>query len=135
MTITNHFGVFIMPQSFTKECNISYQVSQESAQIDWLINHYGDRLEKLGAVDKTAVWSALAFWQTQDTEFQSTLDEDEQGFEHYTLDDAIRDCPELPNEAEEILNRLVGISDETCFDLMVALSHQIRAGIFAEETD
>jgi hypothetical protein len=103
-------------------------------QIEWLTDTYGARLEKVGAVDKTALLAVLAFWQAQDTEFQATYDEDE--YEPFTLNDAIQDYPaDLPSEAEEILNRLVGISDETCFTLMVAIANQVRDGIFAEEND
>jgi len=51
----------------TKESQISYQSEAGSKCLDNLVARFGDRLEKLTAIDKLDLLAILSFWQSADT--------------------------------------------------------------------
>ena len=115
-----------MPQ---KADLISYNASRMTAPLKQLIADYGDCLELLSACEKLHLLSVLAFWQGLDTELQETTEDNEV----YTLAEAIEDyAADLPGDALAALKSLEGLTDQACLDLIVAISNQLRDGVFQQ---
>ena len=112
-----------------KNTSISYQASQMTAPLKQLIADYGDNLEMLSACEKLHLLSVLAFWQGLDTELQDTTEDNNT----YSLAEAIEDyAADLPGDALGALKSLEGLTDQACLDLMVAISSQLRNGVFQQ---
>ena len=113
----------------TKESQITYQAYTSSERLDRLIAAFGDRLEKLTAVDKLDLLGILAFWQSADTEHQAsempaiTLGE-YLGLNHELQIATSRDL-------DEALNLLAECSEGDAMTLMVSIPCQLRDGVFA----
>jgi len=120
-----------MPQ---KQDSISYQASKMTEPLKQLIADYGDCLELLSACEKLHLLSILALWQGLDTEISD--DSDKQDFyncEAYRLADAIEDYPpEVSGDLLAALKCLEGVEVEQVLDLMVAVSSQIRDGVYQQ---
>ena len=116
-----------MPQT---QDRISFQASAATAPIKRLTSDYGDCLELLSAAEKLHLLSILSLWQAKDTE----LDEDsDDSPEVYTLEDAIADYPfQLWGDILGALECLEKIEVDQVLDLMVAISSQIRDGVYQE---
>jgi len=112
------------------QCSISYQTSTATTPIKRLIADYGNCLELLSAAEKLHLLSILSLWQAKDTE----LDEDsDDSPEVYTLEDAIADYPfQLWGDILGALECLEKIEVDQVLDLMVAISSQIRDGVYQE---
>ena len=114
----------------TKQALISYQVSTMTAPLKQLIEEYGDPLDLLTAEEKLHLLAVLAFWQALDTELS---DDDPLVCEAYRLADAIEDYPaELSGDTLQALRCLEGVEAEQVCDLMVAISSQVRDGVFQQ---
>ena len=113
---------------------ISYQASQMTAPLKQLIEDYGDCLELLSAHEKLHLLAILALWQGLDTELsEENVDPDFIGCEAYGLAAAIEDYPpEVSGDVLAALKCLEGIKVEQVCDLMVAISSQIRDGVFQQ---
>jgi len=81
----------------------------------------------LSAAEKLHLLSILALWQGKDTELSN-----ESGYDQtYTLEEAIDDYPfELWGDVLGALECLEGIEVDQVLALMVAITNQIRAGIY-----
>ncbi len=115
----------------TKESLITYQASQYTPCLQRLVNEFGDRLERLTAIDKLDLIGVLSFWQSADTEAQGN------DMQNIDLSDWIGSNSELQagtssqlDQALEILGD--NISDQDTLDLLVALVCQLRDGYYAE---
>jgi len=98
-----------------------------TAPLKQLISDYGEYLELLSACEKLHLLSVLAFWQGLDTELQETTEENE----IYTLAEAIEDyAADLPGDVLAALNCLEGIEVDQVLDLMVAITNQLREGVY-----
>lgn len=106
---------------------IGYQALAVTAPIERLIAEYGNCLELLSAAEKLHLLSILALWQGKDTELS-----DESGHDQmYTLAEAIADYPfELWGDVLGALECLEGIEVDQVLALMVAITNQIRSGIY-----
>ena len=115
-----------MPQKYD---SISYQSSTVTPPLKQITEDYGDNLELLAASEKLHLLSVLSFWQGLDTELQETT----QASEAYTLAEAIEDyAADLPGDALAALKSLEGLTDQACLDLMVAITNQLRDGVFQQ---
>lgn len=104
---------------------------QTSDCLTTLSNRFGTRLERLAACEKLHLLSVLAFWQAVDTELVETTDN-----ETYSLQEAIEDyAADIPGDTLEALQTLEGLGDQACLDLMVALSNQLRDGVYFPEAE
>jgi len=121
-----------MPQ---KTDLISYQASKMTAPLRKLIADYGDNLELLSAHEKLHLLAVLAMWQGRDTELSEYPDDqDSLGVaESYELAEAIEDYPsEFSGDTLQALKSLEGIEVDQVIDLMVAISNQIRDGVYQQ---
>ena len=121
-----------MPQ---KTDLISYQASKMTAPLRELIADYGDCLELLSATEKLHLLEVLAMWQGRDTELSEDPEhQDSLGIaESYELAEAIEDYPcEFSGDTLQALKSLEGIEVDQILDLIVAISNQIRDGVFQE---
>ena len=121
-----------MPQ---KTDLISYQASQMTAPLRKLIADYGDCLELLSAHEKLHLLAVLAMWQARDTELsEDPEDQDSLGIvETYELAESIEDYPfEFSGDTLQALRSLEGIEVDQILDLMVAISCQVRDGVFQQ---
>ena len=113
----------------TKESQITYQAYTSSERLDRLIAAFGDRLEKLTAVDKLDLLGILAFWQSADTEHQ------ESEMPAITLGEYLGLNYELQvatsHDLDEALNLLAECSEGDAMTLMVSIPCQLRDGVFA----
>ena len=115
----------------TNDSKIGFQIGYQSlaatAPIKNLIAEYGNCLELLSAAEKLHLLSVLALWQGKDTELS-----DESALNRvYTLEEAITDYPfELWGDVLGALECLEGIEVDQVLALMVAITNQIRAGIY-----
>ena len=113
----------------TKESQITYQAYTSSERLDRLIAAFGDRLEKLTAVDKLDLLGILAFWQSADTEHQ------ESEMPAITLGEYLGLNHELQvatsRDLDEALNLLAECSEGDAMTLMVSIPCQLRDGVFA----
>ena len=117
-----------MPQTQNR---ISFQASTATAPIKRLTSEYGDCLELLSAAEKLHLLSILALWQGKDTELSDDSDDSDDSREVYTLAEAIDDYPfELWGDVLGALECLEGIEVDQVLALMVAITNQIRAGVF-----
>jgi len=113
----------------TKESLITYQAHSASDSLDRLIAKFGDRLEKLTAVDKLDLLGILSFWQSADTEHQSAslpairLDE-YLGLNHELQIATSRDL-------DEALELLADCSESDAMTLLVTIPCQLRDGVYA----
>lgn len=105
---------------------ITYHISTMNDRVKQIILDYGDWLEGLSAVDKLHLLLFLTKWQTLDTERR----EDRCGT--YSLETATKDHADLlPEKTLKVITTLEGLTDDDCFDLMVAIANQIRDRVFA----
>ena len=120
-----------MPQ---KQDLISFQASTMTAPLKQITEDYGDYLELLSACEKLHLLSVLAFWQALDTELsEESVDPDSIGCEAYGLANATEDyAAELTSNTLGALKSLEGLTDQACLDLMVAISCQLRNGVFQQ---
>ena len=121
-----------MPQ---KTDLITYQASKMTAPLRELIADYGDCLELLSAPEKLHLLAVLALWQGRDTELsESSEDQDSLGVaEAYELSEAVEDYPcEFSGDVLAALKSLEGIEVDQILDLMVAISNQIRDGVYQQ---
>jgi len=110
-----------------RQCSISYQASTMTPPLKQITEDYGDCLELLSACEKLHLLSALSFWQAVDTELQETTEDNET----YTLAEAIEDyAADLPGDALAALKCLESVEVGSVLDLMVALTNQLREGVF-----
>ena len=110
------------------QCSISFQTSTATSPIKRLIADYGNCLELLSAAEKLHLLSILALWQGKDTELS---DDSGDSVEAYTLENAIDDYPlELWGDILGALECLERIEVDQVLDLMVAISNQIRDGVY-----
>jgi len=109
------------------QCSIKHQSARMTAPLRSFIVDYGDYLELLSAAEKLHLLSVLALWQGKDTELS-----DESALNRvYTLEEAIADYPfELWGDVLGALECLEGIEVDQVLALMVAITNQIRAGIY-----
>jgi len=123
-----------MTLTYHKTDLISYQASKMTAPLKQLIEEYGDCLDLLTAEEKLHLLAVLAFWQGLDTRLsEDPDDQDSLGVEAYRLADAIEDYPpEISGDVLQALNCLDGIEVGSVCDLMVAISCQIRDGVFQQ---
>jgi len=109
------------------QCSIRYQSSTMTAPLRQLIVDYGDCLELLSACEKLHLLSVLAFWQAVDTELQETTEANE----NYTLAEAIEDyAADLPGDVLASLKCLESVEVGAVLDLIVAISNQLREGVY-----
>ena len=114
-----------MPQT---QDRISFQTSTATTPIKRLIADYGNCLELLSAAEKLHLLSILALWQGRDTELSDDSDDSP---EVYTLENAIADYPfQLWGDVLGALECLEGIEVDQVLDLMVAISNQVRDGVY-----
>ena len=113
-----------MPQA---QCSIRHQSSRMTAPLRLFVVDYGDYLEVLSACEKLHLLSILTLWQARDTELSN-----ESGYDQmYTLAEAIADYPfDLGGGILGSLKCLEGIEVDQILDLMVAITNQIRDGIY-----
>jgi hypothetical protein len=110
-----------------KSCSIAYQSSKKSRQLECLAQGYGDYLEELCASEKLHLLGVLTCWQAFDTELQQEEDR------AYPLEKAIEDYNyDLSFDTSAALELLHGLSDESALDLMVAIAHQLKEGVFQQ---
>ena len=113
----------------TKESQITYQAYTSSERLDRLIAAFGDRLEKLTAVDKLDLLGILAFWQSADTEHQAS-EMDAIGLGEYLgLNYELQVA--TSRDLDEALNLLAECSEGDAMTLMVSIPCQLRDGVFA----
>jgi len=99
-----------------------------TAPLRLFVVDYGDYLEVLSACEKLHLLSILTLWQARDTELSNNSDE---SIEEYTLAEAISDYPfDLGGGILGSLECLEGIEVDQILDLMVAITNQIRDGIY-----
>ena len=112
-----------------RQTSISYQASTMTPPLKQITEDYGEYLELLSACEKLHLLSALSFWQAVDTELQETTSANE----NYTLAEAIEDyAADLPGDALAALKCLEGIEVGAVLDLMVAISNQLREGVYQQ---
>lgn len=123
-----------MTLTYHKTDLISHQASKMTAPLQQLIEEYGDCLELLTAEEKLHLLAILAFWQGLDTELSEAIDQQgSRDCEAYRLADAIEDYPpEISGDVLQALKCLDGIEVGSVCDLMVAISCQIRDGVFQQ---
>ena len=123
-----------MTLTYNKTDLISHQALKMTAPLKQLIEEYGDCLDLLTAEDKLHLLAILAFWQGLDTELSEAPDkQDFYNCEAYRLADAIEDYPpELSGDVLQALKCLEGIEVGSVCDLMVAISCQVRDGVFQQ---
>ena len=121
-----------MPQT---QDRISFQASKMTAPLRQLTSDYGDVLGMLSAHEKLHLLAILAMWQGRDTELSESSGESPEDYalEAYTLEDAISDYPfELWGDVLGSLECLEGIEVDQVLDLMVAISNQLRDGVYQQ---
>ncbi len=114
----------------TKESLITYQASQFTPCLSRLVNEFGDRLEKLTAIDKLDIIGTLSFWQSTDSDHaQSELPPI--GLSEYLgMNSDLQLC--TSRKLDEALVILQDLTDQDTLDLLVALVCQLRDGSYAE---
>ena len=98
--------------------------SNRSIPLSQLAHWFGDSsLQKMRPESKLHLLSILAQWQAIDTQHEGcySLTESFYGYAHFD---------DLPEEVEHAIVCLSGLSDNDCCHLMVALSLQIKHGIY-----
>lgn len=117
-----------MAFSYNKQDLVTYNSSQKSAQLEKLVETYGDCLERLSASEKLHLLGVLTAWQALDTELQEV-----EGKHIYTLPEALEDYNyDIPDSSFNAIGLLKGIADESAFDLMVAIANQLKDGIYRQ---
>jgi len=112
-----------------QQCSIRYQASTMTAPLRRFIVDYGDCLELLSAAEKLHLLSVLTLWQGVDTELQETTEANET----YTLAEAIDDyAADLPGDVLAALKCLEGIEVGSVLDLIVAITNQLREGVYQQ---
>ena len=114
-----------------KESQISYHAHALSDCLDNLVKRFGDRLEKLAAIDKLDLLAILSFWQSADTQ---RMHEDS---EPISLGEYLDLNPRLQVRASAGLDEalkllwLADCSEGEALTLMVAIPCQLRDGVYA----
>ena len=119
----------------TKQSQISFQTSTATSPIKRLIDDYGDNLELLSAAEKLHLLAVLAMWQGRDTELtEDPEDQDSLGFSDcYELAEGVEDYPfEFSGDVLAALKCLESVEVGSVLDLMVAISNQLRDGVYQE---
>ena len=115
-----------------KESQISYHAHALSECLDNLVKRFGDRLEKLTAIDKLDLLAILSLWQSADT---SRL---EANIEPISLGEYLDISPGLQiatsAELDEALRFLwlANCSEGDALTLMVAIPCQLRDGVYSQ---
>jgi len=113
----------------TKESQISYQAHVASECLDRVIARFGDRLEKLTAIDKLDLLGILAFWQSADTQRM------EANSEPICLEEYLGKNHELQvatsQNLDDVLTLLADCSEGDAMTLMVAIPQQLRDGCYS----
>ena len=113
----------------TKESQITYQAHVASECLDRVIARFGDRLEKLTAIDKLDLLGILSFWQSADTQRM------EAEMEPICLEEYLGLNHELQRTTsqnlDDVLTLLADCSEGDAMTLMVAIPQQLRDGVYA----
>ena len=113
----------------TKESQISYQAHTSSECLDRLIARFGDRLEKLTAIDKLDLLGILAFWQSADTQRMETEMEPISLEEYLGLNQELQVA--TSQNLDDVLTLLADCSEGDAMTLMVAIPQQLRDGCYS----
>ncbi|MCY7277259.1 MAG: hypothetical protein LH702_26895 [Phormidesmis sp. CAN_BIN44] len=114
----------------TKESLITYQASQFTPCLQRLVNEFGDRLERLTAIDKLDLIAVFGFWQSCDTEHSQNELPPIGLTEYLGLNHELQIG--TSRQLDQALEILDGCSDEDAIALLVSLVHQLRDGVYAE---
>jgi len=113
----------------TKESQITYQAHVASECLDRVIARFGDRLEKLTAIDKLDLLGILSFWQSADTQRM------EANSEPICLEEYLGKNHELQvatsQNLDDVLTLLADCSEGDAMTLMVAIPQQLRDGCYS----
>ncbi len=114
----------------TKESLITYQASQFTPCLSRLVAEFGDRLEKLTAIDKLDLIGVLSLWQSADTTYTENNLQSIGLSEFLEVEDSLK--LGTSSQLDRALEILDDISDQDTLDLLVALVCQLRDGVFAQ---
>lgn len=113
----------------TRESLITYQSYASSECLNRLVETFGDRLEKLTAIDKFDLIGILSFWQSADTEHQASE------MPAITLADYLGLNRELQigtsRQLDQALEMLADCTEADAITLLVTISCQLRDGVYA----
>ena len=112
----------------TRESLITYQADTSSECLDHLITAFGDRLEKLTAIDKLDLVGILAFWQSADTEHQAASLPAIGLGEYLGLNNELQIT--TSRDLDEVLEFLTDCTDADAMTLLVSIPCQLRDGVF-----
>jgi len=113
----------------TKESQISYQAHTSSECLDRVIARFGDRLEKLTAIDTLDLLGILAFWQSADTQRQEADSEPVSLEEYLGLNQELQVATSV--DLDDVLTLLADCSEGDAMTLMVAIPQQLRDGCYS----
>ena len=113
----------------TKESLISYQAHSASTCLNALINRFGDRLERITAVDKLDLLGILSFWQSADTQHMEAEMEPISLGQYLDLNRELQICTSV--DLDEVLRLLADCSEGDAITLMVTLPQQLRDGCYS----
>ena len=113
----------------TKESQISYQAHTSSECLDRVIARFGDRLEKLTAIDKLDLLGILAFWQSADTSRMEAQMEPVSLEEYLGLNHELQHT--TSQNLDDVLALLADCSEGDAMTLMVAIPCQLRDGCYS----
>jgi len=107
----------------SEECSI-FPSGTRSKPLAELAYAFGDSsLKEMEPESKLHLLAILAQWQAVDTQQESSYSLVESFYAYAMFD-------ELPDEVEQAIVTLIGITDDDCFHLMVALALQIKHGVY-----
>jgi len=113
----------------TKESQITYQASTYTICLDLVVARFGDRLEKLTAVDKLDLLAILAFWQSADTSRMEADSEPISLEEYLGLNQELQVATSV--DLDGVLALLADCSEGDAMTLMVAIPQQLRDGCYS----
>ena len=112
-----------------EKCSIFHNVSGSGdtpKPLAELAYAFGDSsLKEMEPESKLHLLAILAQWQAVDTQQEGSYGLVDSFYGYAMFDD-------LPGEVEQAIVSLQGLTDDDCFSLMVALSLQIKHGVYAE---
>jgi len=113
----------------TKESQISYQAHTSSECLDRVIARFGDRLEKLTAIDKLDLLAILSLWQSADTSRLETQMEPISLGQYLGLNSELQVA--TSQNLDDTLTLLADCSEGDAMTLMVAIPQQLRDGCYS----
>ena len=114
-----------MPTKTSYEKYSIYPSGDRSEALGELAHFFGDSsLQQMKPESKLHLLAILAQWQAMDTQLECSYGLVE-SFYGYAMFD------ELPEEVEHAIACLSGLTDDDCFHLMLALSLQIKHGVYS----